>query len=95
MKHPVHSNQAPAAMSELVRATRKGELSRAQEVHYRLLPLMRANFLESNPVPVKTAMHPLGFCSAVLRAPLGAAEESTVAALRSALASAGIESLRG
>jgi 4-hydroxy-tetrahydrodipicolinate synthase len=51
---------------------------------------MRANFIESNPVPVKTAMGILGRCSATLRAPLGPAEPSTRAALSAALRSAGL-----
>jgi 4-hydroxy-tetrahydrodipicolinate synthase len=67
-----------------------GDLARARELHYRLLPLMRANFVETSPVPVKTAMALLGRCGAGVRPPLGPAEPSTREAMRVALLKAGI-----
>jgi len=81
----VASNAAPAEMAALIRAARAGELDRARELHYRLLPLMRADFLETNPVPIKSAMECLGLCSGRVRAPLGAPTAATVRAMRSAL----------
>jgi 4-hydroxy-tetrahydrodipicolinate synthase len=51
---------------------------------------MRANFLETNPVPVKTALALLDRCRGDLRAPLGPPEESTRAALQEALHVAGL-----
>ena len=63
-------------------------------MHYRLLPLMRANFVETNPVPVKTAMEILGRCRGGLRPPLGAPEEGTRRVLEQALAAAGLEAVR-
>ena len=89
----VVSNEAPAEMSALVSAALAGEMARARELHYRLLPLMRANFVESNPVPVKTAMGWLGHCRPDLRPPLGPLGESSQPKLRAALKSAGL--LRG
>jgi 4-hydroxy-tetrahydrodipicolinate synthase len=86
----VVSNEAPAEMSRMVDCCAQGRYDEARELHYRLLPLMRANFVESNPVPVKTAMALLGRCSDRLRPPLGPAEATTRAALRQALASAGV-----
>ncbi len=53
-------NVAPREMVELVRAFRSGDVARAKELHYRLLPLMQALFVESNPIPVKAALHILG-----------------------------------
>ena len=53
-------NVAPRQMVELVRAFRSGDVARAKELHYRLLPLMQALFVESNPIPVKAALHILG-----------------------------------
>lgn len=50
------SNLVPADMVELVRAFRAGDLARAQETHYRLLPLMDMLFCESNPIPIKAAL---------------------------------------
>ncbi len=86
----VVSNEAPAEMAALVDAARRGDLETARELHYRLSPLMRANFVESNPVPVKTAMHLLGHCREDLRAPLGPPEAATRQALERALAAAGL-----
>ncbi len=86
----VVSNEAPAEMSALCARALSGDLHSAREIHYRLLPLMRANFVETNPVPVKAAMAILGRCPDRVRAPLGPAEPSTVEALRGALRRAGL-----
>ena len=86
----VVSNEAPGPMAELIRAAARGELELARAIHYRLLPLMRANFVESNPVPVKTAMARLGRCGETLRAPMGAPEDLTRRAIDDALRSAGL-----
>lgn len=84
----VVSNPAPRETAELIEAALAGDLVRARRLHYRLLPLMRANFVESNPVPVKSAMHLLGLCEPTVRAPLGPPDGKTVEALRQALARA-------
>lgn len=86
----VVSNEAPSEMAALIGAARKGDFALARELHFKLLPLMRANFLETNPVPVKTAMALLGHCRDELRLPLGAASAATRDALRGALAAAGL-----
>jgi 4-hydroxy-tetrahydrodipicolinate synthase len=86
----VVSNEAPGETAALLDAALRGDFAEARKLHYRLLPLMRANFLESNPVPVKTAMAILGRCRPVLRPPLGPAEESTRETLAATLASAGL-----
>jgi len=86
----VVSNEAPGEMAELIDAALDGRMDRARELHYRLMPLMRANFCESNPVPVKTAMSLLGFCSGELRAPLGPPTEETRHALERALDQSGV-----
>jgi len=84
----VVSNQAPREMAQLAAAALEGDLERARTLHYRLFPLMRANFLESNPVPVKTGLALLGRGSERLRAPLGPPTEATREALRQAIAAA-------
>lgn len=66
----VVGNIAPAAMSELVRAYREGRVARARELHYQLFDLCRAMFLETNPIPVKTAAGILGLCRDELRLPM-------------------------
>ena len=86
----VLSNEAPAETARMIGAALAGDFALARSIHFRLLPLMRANFLESNPVPVKTALALLGRCRGDLRAPLGPPEESTRDALQGALHEAGL-----
>lgn len=81
----VVGNIAPAAMSELVRAYRAGQISRARELHYQLFDLCRAMFLETNPIPVKTAAGILGLCSDELRLPMCAIGEANRVKLEAAL----------
>lgn len=66
----VISNEVPKEYSDMTRAALKGDLKKAQELHYRLFELMKANFLESNPIPVKTAMNMMGMMEETLRLPL-------------------------
>jgi 4-hydroxy-tetrahydrodipicolinate synthase len=54
------SNVAPAAAAELARAHAAGDHVRARKLHYELLPVTQALFIESNPIPVKTALAILG-----------------------------------
>ena len=86
----VVSNVAPAETAALLSAARAGSLDEARAIHYRLLPLMRANFLESNPVPVKVALGLLGRCRDAVRPPLGPADPRTVREMELALAAAGL-----
>lgn len=66
----VASNEAPSMMKKLVDHCLKDEMASARELHYRLLPLMKANFLESNPIPVKAAMAMMGRMKNQMRLPL-------------------------
>ena len=66
----VASNVAPAAVSDMVNALLKGNWERGRELHYELLPLFRALFVETNPIPVKTAASILGLCSDEMRMPM-------------------------
>ena len=86
----VVSNEVPAAMTALVHLLLSGNLEKAREWHYRLLPLMDANFLETNPAPVKAALHLMGRVNDVLRLPLLPVSENTRSALRAALRGAGV-----
>ena len=71
----VVGNQAPDLMSDLVRAGLAGDFRSAREIHYRLLPLMTANFVETNPIPVKTALEIMGRGPAHFRLPMTPMEE--------------------
>jgi len=66
----VTSNVAPGAVSDMVRALLEGDWERGRELHFELLPLFRALFVETNPIPVKTAASLLGLCSDEMRLPL-------------------------
>jgi 4-hydroxy-tetrahydrodipicolinate synthase len=66
----VASNVAPAAVSDMVNALLVGDWERGRELHYDLLPLFRALFVETNPIPVKTAASILGLCSDEMRLPM-------------------------
>jgi 4-hydroxy-tetrahydrodipicolinate synthase len=66
----VVGNILPRAMSDLVRSWEKGDAERALELHLQMFPMMRALFLETNPIPVKAAMAHLKLCREDLRLPL-------------------------
>jgi 4-hydroxy-tetrahydrodipicolinate synthase len=57
-------------MGEMACAALEGNYTRAREIHYRMLPLMRALFIETNPIPIKHAMSLLKKCSPEVRMPL-------------------------
>jgi 4-hydroxy-tetrahydrodipicolinate synthase len=85
----VVSNEVPRLMHELARTALAGDFGAAREIHYRLLPLMDANFLETNPSPAKAALAIMGRVEPFVRLPLVPAGEATRDALRAALATAG------
>jgi len=66
----VVSNVAPALMRKLCKAWRKGDIAKAQRLHYKLAPLNRAMFIETNPIPAKTALGLMGRMTNELRLPL-------------------------
>ncbi len=86
----VVSNEVPAAMTALVHLLLSGNLENARSWHYQLLPLMDANFLETNPAPVKAGLHLMGRIHNILRLPLLPVSDTTRAALRAALQAAGV-----
>jgi 4-hydroxy-tetrahydrodipicolinate synthase len=64
------SNVAPSEMVELVRSFRAGDVERARRMHYRMMPLFDVLFCETNPIPVKAALHEMGLIGAEIRLPL-------------------------
>ncbi|MCJ7444018.1 MAG: 4-hydroxy-tetrahydrodipicolinate synthase [Methanotrichaceae archaeon] len=66
----VVANVAPKKTVALVEAATKGDLDEARKLHYELAPLIRAMFLETNPIPVKTAYKLMGLAAGPLRLPL-------------------------
>ena len=85
----VISNVVPRLMTDLVRLGRAGKISEARDVHFRLLPWMRAAFVESNPLPVKAALSMMGKFENVVRLPLVPMSPSHDAAVRHAIQWAG------
>ena len=73
----VASNIAPREMVALVEALQKDDMPKARELHHRLMPLFKACFVESNPIPGKAAMAQLGLMANELRLPLVPAAPST------------------
>ncbi|MCD6257662.1 4-hydroxy-tetrahydrodipicolinate synthase [Candidatus Aerophobetes bacterium] len=71
----VLANILPQETTQLVKAWLEGEIERAKELHYKLLPLFKAMFIETNPIPVKTAMAKLRMISKEWRLPLGEMKE--------------------
>jgi 4-hydroxy-tetrahydrodipicolinate synthase len=66
----VVANETPKMFSDMVRAALRGKWKKARQLHYRLLHLMNANFIESNPIPAKAALHMMGMIENHLRLPL-------------------------
>ncbi|OGQ88698.1 MAG: 4-hydroxy-tetrahydrodipicolinate synthase [Deltaproteobacteria bacterium RIFOXYD12_FULL_56_24] len=56
----VTSNVAPGDMAAMMDAAMAGDIAKAQELHYKLFPLMQAMFIDTNPVPAKTALAMMG-----------------------------------
>ena len=81
----VASNVAPRMVSDMVHYMQNGELEKARDLHFRLLPLFKSLFVETNPIPVKTAMRMMKRPSGVFRLPLCDMEPSNAEIVRTAL----------
>jgi 4-hydroxy-tetrahydrodipicolinate synthase len=66
----VTANVAPRLMHELCVAAMAGDVQRAMEIQFKLLPLHKALFVESNPIPVKWAVARMGLSQGAMRLPL-------------------------
>ena len=66
----VISNEVPAMMGKMTRAALNGDFASAREIHYRILPLMNANFIETNPIPVKAVLTMMGMIGENYRLPM-------------------------
>jgi 4-hydroxy-tetrahydrodipicolinate synthase len=87
----VTSNVAPRDMAAMMDAALAGDIARAQELHYKLLPLMQAMFIDTNPVPAKTSLAMMGkIKSGLPRLPLYKMNEATEERLRQILAAYGL-----
>ena len=85
----VVSNATPRLMAQLCDRMRAGDVAAARDIHFRLLPWMRAAFIESNPLPVKAALAMMGRLGNALRLPLVPMSDTNTNAVRAALVTAG------
>ena len=81
----VASNEVPDLMSRMTDLALAGDWTAARALHYKLLPLMEGNFIESNPGPVKAVMAIMGLLEEQFRLPLVPVQESTRARLKEIL----------
>ena len=86
----VAANEAPALMSQMINLALQGDWPEARELHYRLLPLMEVNFIESSPGPVKAALAMMGLIEESYRLPLVPISEQSKSKLRSVLGELGL-----
>lgn len=86
----VISNLVPADMAALVDAFAAGDLKKAQQMHYRMSPLIDALFVETNPTPIKAALSMMGKIEYELRLPLCRMAEKNEAVLKKAMQDYGL-----
>jgi 4-hydroxy-tetrahydrodipicolinate synthase len=85
----VVSNELPAEMTELIRMARSGDYAGARALQRRMLDLMEINFVEANPIPVKSAMAMMGLLEPVFRLPMCPPSEASRARIEAVLKSGG------
>ena len=87
----VTSNVAPRDMAQMMDAALAGDLAKANELHYKLFPLMQAMFYDSNPVPAKKSLELMGkIKSGTPRLPLYSMNDETLTRLKAALSDYGL-----
>ncbi|MBC7190271.1 4-hydroxy-tetrahydrodipicolinate synthase [Candidatus Aerophobetes bacterium] len=86
----VLANILPQEVTQMVKAWLEGDVERARELHYRLFPLFKAMFIETNPIPVKTAMAKLNMIPKEWRMPLGEMEKENEEKLEKILSEQGL-----
>jgi 4-hydroxy-tetrahydrodipicolinate synthase len=86
----VASNEIPDLMSRMTELALDGNLAEARALHYRLLPLIEINFIESSPGPVKAAMAMMGLLEENFRLPLVPIQENSRARIREVINELGL-----
>ena len=86
----VVANIVPRDVADMVSSFLSGDVKRAQGLHYKMLPLVKSMFIETNPSPVKTAMDILGMCQSDVRLPLCSMSEGNLEKLKKALKEYGL-----
>ncbi|MFQ5896512.1 MAG: dihydrodipicolinate synthase family protein, partial [Nitrospinota bacterium] len=86
----VTANVAPADVTEMCEAHFSGDAERARSLHYKLRPLNRAMFIETNPIPAKTTLALMGKIGGEFRSPLCPPSEANLAKIRQAAEAYGL-----
>lgn len=86
----VASNEIPAEMAHIAKLANANDFAAARELHNRWFPLMEVNFIETNPIPVKSALALMGLCEPVFRLPLVPPKSENLAKIRNVLESTGL-----
>ena len=86
----VTANVAPRAMSQMCAAAMAGDAAKAREIHETLMPLNKTLFIESNPIPVKWALHEMGLMPDGIRLPLTWLSAACHEPLRQAMRQSGV-----
>ena len=87
----VTSNVAPKDMADMMDAALAGDLAKANELHYKMFPLMQAMFYDSNPVPAKTTLQLMGkIKSGAPRLPLCSMNDENLAKLKATITAYGL-----
>jgi len=86
----VSANLAPRLMHELCVAAMAGDVKRAMEIQFKLLPLHKNLFVEANPIPVKWAMARMNLCGGTMRLPMTPLTQGNEAVVESALRVTGL-----
>ena len=86
----VASNEIPREMAEMTRAALNNDWETARRIHRKYLPLMQANFIESNPLPVKAVLAMMGKIEEVYRLPMLPMRRDTRSKLQKIAAEAGL-----
>jgi 4-hydroxy-tetrahydrodipicolinate synthase len=86
----VLSNILPLETLSLIKTFKEGDVEEAKKIHYKLLPLINALFMETNPIPVKTAAAMIGICCSQTRLPMCEMEEANKLKLEEILKTFGL-----
>ena len=86
----VAGNEIPSEMVQMVEAAERNDFAAARQIHARIVPLLLANFIEANPIPVKAAMAAMGLLEDVYRLPMVPAQKASLERLQTVLRELGL-----
>ena len=86
----VTANVAPRLMHELCVAAIAGDVKKAMDIQFKLMPVHKNLFVEANPIPVKWAMARMGLCGGALRLPMTELSKSQQPVVEAALRASGL-----